>query len=138
MNDDKSKSQLKRLEIQGEVPIEQWLDEQAQEFATFCVDKEMSKKFEEAAATIRARDERIGELEEALTAAFAYVSEPREKNKPIEKLLSEYASECCDFNNIEWVVSASQRYVQTMPDSQVRCFLYILAKALTAEGKKHG
>ena len=49
-------------------------------------------------------------------------------NTPINELLHEYEQECCDHTNIEWVVNASLKYAQVMPDSQVRCLLYTLAK----------
>jgi hypothetical protein len=46
---------------------------------------------------------------------------------PIEELLSEYEREGCDHDNIEWLINSALRYVDTMPDSQVRCLLYSLA-----------
>lgn len=49
-------------------------------------------------------------------------------NTPIDQLLAEYEAENCDFRDVDFLVSASYRYVQTMPDSQVRCLLYSLAK----------
>jgi hypothetical protein len=52
-------------------------------------------------------------------------------NTPIKELLETYTAERCDFTNIKWVADASLRIVHTMPDSQVRCFLYTLTnKAL--------
>ena len=49
-------------------------------------------------------------------------------NTPIEKLIAEYEAECCDFSDVEFLVRASYRYVQTMEDCQVRCLLHSLAK----------
>ncbi|WP_353189125.1 hypothetical protein [Pseudomonas sp.] len=53
----------------------------------------------------------------------------RDPGKPIAELMEQYESEGCDFSDMEWVRKASMRYVLTMPDSQVRCLLYALAKA---------
>lgn len=49
-------------------------------------------------------------------------------NTPIYELLAKYEDECCDHTDIEWVSRAALRYAQTMPDSHVRCLLYVLAK----------
>ena len=49
-------------------------------------------------------------------------------NTPIDELLAEYEAECCDHTDMEWVSNTALRYVQTMPDSQVRCLLYVLAQ----------
>lgn len=49
-------------------------------------------------------------------------------NSPIEQLIAEYEAEACDFKNVEFLINSSYRYVDTMPDSQVRCLLYSLAK----------
>ena len=48
-------------------------------------------------------------------------------NIPIEQLLKEYTEENCDFTDMEWLVNAAHRYVDTMHDSQLRCILYTLA-----------
>lgn len=53
----------------------------------------------------------------------------RDPGKPIAELMEQYESEGCDFSDTEWVRKAAMRYVLTMPDSQVRCLLYALAKA---------
>lgn len=50
------------------------------------------------------------------------------KNTPIEDLLRQYEAECCDHSNLEWVVKAAGRYVETMEDCQVRCLLHVLAR----------
>lgn len=54
-------------------------------------------------------------------------------NDPIEKLMAEYEADGCDHSNVEWLVRASYRYVDTMADSQVRCLLYAMARRLDAE-----
>ena len=48
-------------------------------------------------------------------------------NTPIKILIDNYSKECCDFSDIDWVIKASLRNVETMPDSFVRCLLYTLA-----------
>lgn len=48
-------------------------------------------------------------------------------NTPIDKLMQQYAAECCDFSDMSFLKSAALRYVSTMPDSQVRCLLYAFA-----------
>lgn len=53
---------------------------------------------------------------------------PIEPNTPIDQLIAEYEAENCDFGNLDWLVRASYRYMDTMQDSQVRCLLYALAK----------
>lgn len=50
------------------------------------------------------------------------------QNSDIQDLLAQYEEECCDHSDLPWVVQASQRYVQSMPDSQVRCLLHTLAE----------
>lgn len=56
--------------------------------------------------------------------------QPRRKpsNTPIEVLLKEYEDEGCNHADLAWVKRAALRYVETMPDSQTRCLLYVLAK----------
>lgn len=49
-------------------------------------------------------------------------------NTPIDDLLDLYRSERCDFENIESVAQTALMYVEQMPDSHVRCLLYLLAK----------
>lgn len=51
-------------------------------------------------------------------------------NTPIADLLAEYEAGGCDFSNLEFLVSTSESYAQVMPDSQVRCLLYSLAKVV--------
>lgn len=51
-------------------------------------------------------------------------------NTPIADLLAEYEAEGCNFDNLDFLVSTSERYVQSMPDSQVRCLLHSLAKVV--------
>lgn len=51
-------------------------------------------------------------------------------NTPIKELLAEYEAEGCDFGNLEFIVTAAERYVQTMGDGQARCLLYSLAKVV--------
>lgn len=50
------------------------------------------------------------------------------QNSDIQDLLAQYEAECCDHTDLRWVVQASQRYVQSMDDSQVRCLLHTLAE----------
>lgn len=52
-------------------------------------------------------------------------------SEPIAELLKQYEREGCDFSDVAWVKQAAMRYVKTMPDSQVRCLLYVLAQAPT-------
>ncbi|MBN3776190.1 hypothetical protein G3O06_01250 [Burkholderia sp. Ac-20345] len=52
---------------------------------------------------------------------------PAEKNTPIERLMDEYRGNGFSFADIEGVKRCALRYVQTMPDSQVRTLLYALA-----------
>ena len=64
-------------------------------------------------------------------------------SEPIAELLKQYEREGCDFSDVAWVKQAAMRYVKTMPDSQVRCLLYVLAQAPTApsgglEGERNG
>jgi len=47
-------------------------------------------------------------------------------NTPIKQLVAEYAAEECNFDDTNWVVGVSEMYVNTMPDSQVRCLLHAL------------
>ena len=47
---------------------------------------------------------------------------------PINELLAHYESEGCDHNDMDWVCETAFRYVDTMPDGQVCCLLYTLAK----------
>lgn len=51
----------------------------------------------------------------------------KNNNKPIQDLIKEYENENSDFNDLNWVSKSALRYVDSLPDSQVRCFLYILA-----------
>lgn len=51
----------------------------------------------------------------------------REKNKPIAELMDQYRNDGFNFDDIENVKGCALRYVQTMPDSQVRTLLYALA-----------
>ena len=51
-------------------------------------------------------------------------------NDPIDELMAEYEAECCDHNDVPWLVRASYRYVDSMQDSQVRCLLYAMARKL--------
>lgn len=55
------------------------------------------------------------------------MTKPSKTNTPIQQLIKEYSNESCDFTDIEWVISASLRHVDTMPDSLARCLLYTLA-----------
>lgn len=57
-------------------------------------------------------------------------------NTPIEDLLKHYEAELCDHSNLDWVVHAALHYAKTMPDSQVRCLLYVLAKHVENERKE--
>lgn len=57
-------------------------------------------------------------------------------NTPIETLLKSYEDEGCDHSRLDWVTHAAMRYVSTMEDCQVRCLLYVLAKAV--QDGKHG
>jgi len=52
-------------------------------------------------------------------------------SEPIAELLKQYEREGCGFSDVAWVKQAAMRYVKTMPDSQVRCLLYVLAQAPT-------
>lgn len=61
------------------------------------------------------------------TARASATQSTKFKNTPIGELLSQYTEENCNFDDIDWVVSAAVRYVNTMPDSQVRCLLHLLA-----------
>lgn len=70
------------------------------------------------------RDDFLNAVHAVLIAASA---EPREKNKPISVLMSEYREDGFNFDDIEGVKRCALRYVQTMPDSQVRTLLYALA-----------
>lgn len=58
------------------------------------------------------------------------------ENTLIEKLLQEYTEECCDFTNMDWVVKVSLQYAERMPDCQVRCLLYTMAKHLKESDEK--
>jgi hypothetical protein len=49
------------------------------------------------------------------------------RNTPIDQLLEQYTLENCDFTDMEWVRQVAQRNVATMPDSQVRCLLFVLS-----------
>jgi hypothetical protein len=49
------------------------------------------------------------------------------RNTPIQQLMAEYARDGFDFSDMDGVKRAALRYVQTMPDSQVRTLLYALA-----------
>ena len=60
-------------------------------------------------------------------ALLAECQKPRKGNKPIDELVQEYAEECCDFSDFDYVRRVSLRYVSTMEDCQVRCLLYVLA-----------
>lgn len=51
-------------------------------------------------------------------------------NTPIDKLITEYEEEDYDFDNLPKLINNAYRYVDTMEDSQVRCFLYKLAQKL--------
>lgn len=54
-------------------------------------------------------------------------------NDPIEELMAEYEAEGCDHQDVDWLVRASYRYVQSMADSQVRCLLFAMARKLDPE-----
>ena len=49
------------------------------------------------------------------------------RNKPIADLMREYENDGNDFSDVEWLRSASIRYVRTMEDSQIRCLLHAWA-----------
>lgn len=49
-------------------------------------------------------------------------------NTPIEDLIAIYEDEGCPHDDLEWVCSTALRLVETMPDSQARCLLHVLAK----------
>lgn len=46
----------------------------------------------------------------------------------VEDLLQKYEADENDFEDIKWVTGAALRLVETMPDSQARCLLYVLAR----------
>lgn len=54
-------------------------------------------------------------------------------NDPIEQLLAEYEDEGCDHEDVDFLIRASYRYVDTMCDSQVRCLLFAMARRLDRE-----
>lgn len=54
----------------------------------------------------------------------------KNKNKPIEDLIKEYEEELCNFSNIDFLIKASRKYVDTMEDCQVRCLLHAMANEL--------
>ena len=56
-------------------------------------------------------------------------------NTPINQLLDIYSKENCNFSDLSWVLYAAHRYVKTMPDSEVRCLLHILATELNNQTK---
>lgn len=49
------------------------------------------------------------------------------QNLPIAELMQRYTEEDCDFTDMVWVRATAERYVSTMPDSQIRCLLHALA-----------
>lgn len=51
-------------------------------------------------------------------------------NTPIDDLIKQYEEECCDFSNIDFLINASRRCVETMGDEQVRCLLHAMANEL--------
>jgi hypothetical protein len=53
----------------------------------------------------------------------------KQGNSPISELLARYSEECCDFTDMAKVREVALRYVETMPDSHVRCLLYMLYAA---------
>lgn len=55
------------------------------------------------------------------------VGEP-ETNTPIDELIAQYEDQGNDYSDLPKVSEMALRYVKTMPDSQVRCLLYALAK----------
>ena len=57
---------------------------------------------------------------------------PTPRNTPIEQLLKEYEAEGCNHANTQGVIDTAFLYVDSMPDSQVRCLLYVLARDLSA------
>jgi hypothetical protein len=66
-------------------------------------------------------------LDSDIQPLYAATLPTEQPNKPIDKLLAEYAAEECDFTDMEWVRKTAQMYVERMPDSQVRCLLHVLA-----------
>lgn len=67
-------------------------------------------------------DEYASELEAHLAQRGEAVA-----NSPIADLMAQYAAEDSDLANPDWVRRTAQRYVETMPDSQVRCLLHALS-----------
>lgn len=59
------------------------------------------------------------------------------KNTPIADLLADYEANGCDHADMAWVRAAARRYVETMPDSQARCLLHVLAQE-PAEAQAQG
>ena len=51
-------------------------------------------------------------------------------NTPIEQLMAQYEHDGVDHNNVQFLIGAAYRYVQTMEDCQVRCLLHAMAKKL--------
>lgn len=50
-------------------------------------------------------------------------------NTPIEEFIEHYEASGADSQDIAWAQQAAKRYVETMPDSQVRYLLHVLANA---------
>jgi hypothetical protein len=69
----------------------------------------------------------IAEIDAELAAVR--VDGTEKGNLPIGQLMYQYALDGFDFSDPERVKNAALRYVQTMPDSQVRTLLYALATA---------
>jgi hypothetical protein len=59
--------------------------------------------------------------------AEATTTRSADGNTPIARLMAEYAGDGFDFSDLDAVKRAALRYVETMPDSQVRTLLYALA-----------
>jgi len=54
----------------------------------------------------------------------------------IEELIKKYEQEKCNFSDIGWVSRVAARYAKTMPDSQARCLLHVLAEYANVEDTK--
>ena len=55
---------------------------------------------------------------------------PARKNTPIEALIAQYEAEECRFDDSASMALDAFRYVETLPDSHVRCLLYRMAQRL--------
>lgn len=76
------------------------------------------------------RGQEPGNEELAIIEAVVEAGNPAyDPNTPLEEFIEQYEASGADSQDIAWAQHAAKRYVETMPDSQVRYLLHVLANA---------